>query len=484
MPLIPKYFDLLHLLVVRRQEAVAKEVIFAEVWSDVVVTDGALSQAVRTLRRTLGDDVREPRFIRTVSRHGYQFVWADVIEESDTDRGAVGTAGRAPASATPLVATGSTTPIDSQAAAAVATETAEPSRAELAISVEPGPRPEIADPRLEITETVAASERIDRLASRLLSTNDPEEARDVAEQLHALGTGAALERLTALPNHGPALAVMRDTRWNVPGAGEVPLLGDSEAARAIATLIRLRLADVRRVVALRWAGAAGAGALGGAAAGLLGGIALTLAPLSNARPHSSIALALIGAVAGAIGAGGVAAGLIAAEVLARSRRTLALVACGAVAGAIVGAIASMLLRLLLESLFGLHLGLGSGAIDGLVLGAAAGFGYGMATAIPAGGMAAPHGSRRLAVALAVASACAMGAIALAVSGQPLVGGLIHEIARASQNAELVLSPLGRLIGEPDFETRAQILLSAFEGAAFGGSLALGLTHRPKIARPR
>ena len=50
-------------------------------WSDVIVSDGALSQAVRTLRRALDDNPREPRFIRTVSRHGYQFVWPDVVEE-------------------------------------------------------------------------------------------------------------------------------------------------------------------------------------------------------------------------------------------------------------------------------------------------------------------------------------------------------------------------------------------------------------------
>ena len=70
---------------VRRHEAVAKHVIFAEVWSDVIVSDGALSQAVRTLRRALGDDSREPRFIRTVSRHGYQFVGTGVAEASDDD---------------------------------------------------------------------------------------------------------------------------------------------------------------------------------------------------------------------------------------------------------------------------------------------------------------------------------------------------------------------------------------------------------------
>lgn len=82
MPLIPRYFDLLVLLVERRREAVHRREIFERVWGDVVVSESALSQAVRTIRRTLGDDPREPRFIRTVSRHGYQFV-LDVIEEED-----------------------------------------------------------------------------------------------------------------------------------------------------------------------------------------------------------------------------------------------------------------------------------------------------------------------------------------------------------------------------------------------------------------
>jgi DNA-binding winged helix-turn-helix (wHTH) protein len=83
VPLIPRYFDLLLLLVERRNEVVGRRLIFDSVWSDVVVSDGALSQAVRTLRRALGDDPREPRYIRTVSRHGYRFVFAGVAVEPD-----------------------------------------------------------------------------------------------------------------------------------------------------------------------------------------------------------------------------------------------------------------------------------------------------------------------------------------------------------------------------------------------------------------
>lgn len=83
VPLIPRYFDLLVLLIERRHEAVHRREIFDRVWTDANVSDSALSQAIRTLRRTLGDDSREPRFIRTVSRHGYRFVLPDVVEEAD-----------------------------------------------------------------------------------------------------------------------------------------------------------------------------------------------------------------------------------------------------------------------------------------------------------------------------------------------------------------------------------------------------------------
>lgn len=83
IPLIPRYFDLLLLLVERRSTAVHRREIFDRVWADVIVSDSALSQAVRTIRSTLGDDSKDPRFIRTVSRHGYQFVCPDVIEEAD-----------------------------------------------------------------------------------------------------------------------------------------------------------------------------------------------------------------------------------------------------------------------------------------------------------------------------------------------------------------------------------------------------------------
>ena len=442
--LIPKYLDLLQLLVVRRQDAVSKQAIFDHVWSDVVVSDGALSQAVRTLRRTLGDDSRDPRFIRTVSRHGYQFIWAEVVEEIDDGHVA------APA-LVPLAA-----PVEN---------------VENVENIE-----NVAN--LENVESVAAL--VDRLTTATAAgAAAGDEARDVAERLHSLGTAEAMAQIVARPGHGPAVALMRDARWNVPGAGRVPLLSDPEAARAVLALVRLRLSDVGRMVARRWAGAATAGALGGAAAGVCGGVALYLSPMTSARPQSSIALAVIGALAGGVGAAGIGAGLASAEVLARSHRGLALVACGAASGALVALIAHLLLRAVLGGLFGLRLPYEGGAIDGLVLGAAAGIGYALATAQPpGGGLAAPSGWRRAAAAAIVGACCAAAALALALSGRLLVGGLVHDIAQLSRDSELVLAPLGYFIGEPGFGPVTRTLLSAFEGAAFGCALTWGLTRRP------
>ena len=85
VPLIPRYFDLLLLLIERRSEAMHRRDILDTVWSDVVVSDGALNQAVRVLRRALGDDPRDPTYIKTVSRHGYRFIAAGLSEESDRE---------------------------------------------------------------------------------------------------------------------------------------------------------------------------------------------------------------------------------------------------------------------------------------------------------------------------------------------------------------------------------------------------------------
>lgn len=69
-----RYFDALALPVSRRGELVTKDVFMEQVWDCIPVTDEALTQCIRTLRRALGDDAANPRFIETVPKHGYRFI--------------------------------------------------------------------------------------------------------------------------------------------------------------------------------------------------------------------------------------------------------------------------------------------------------------------------------------------------------------------------------------------------------------------------
>ena len=69
-----RYFDALALLVRDCGKLVPKDQFLDEVWRGVPVTDEALTQCIKTLRRALGDEVARPRFIETVPKHGYRFI--------------------------------------------------------------------------------------------------------------------------------------------------------------------------------------------------------------------------------------------------------------------------------------------------------------------------------------------------------------------------------------------------------------------------
>jgi hypothetical protein len=69
-----RYLDVLILLVTAGGALVTKDRFMDEVWRGVPVTDEALTQAIRTLRKALGDSAAAPRFIETVPKHGYRFI--------------------------------------------------------------------------------------------------------------------------------------------------------------------------------------------------------------------------------------------------------------------------------------------------------------------------------------------------------------------------------------------------------------------------
>lgn len=69
-----RYFDALELLVREQGSLVTKDRFMDEVWRGIPVTDEALTQCVRSLRKALGDEAGRPRFIETVPKHGYRFI--------------------------------------------------------------------------------------------------------------------------------------------------------------------------------------------------------------------------------------------------------------------------------------------------------------------------------------------------------------------------------------------------------------------------
>ena len=70
----PKALAVLRALVSRAGELVTKQELWEEVWPRVVVTDAALTMCIAEVRRVLGDDARNPRYIATVPKRGYRFV--------------------------------------------------------------------------------------------------------------------------------------------------------------------------------------------------------------------------------------------------------------------------------------------------------------------------------------------------------------------------------------------------------------------------
>lgn len=81
-----RYFDALTLLVSDGGKLISKDQFLDHVWRGVPVTDEALTQCIRTLRRALGDDASRPRFIETVPKHGYRFIAPVTVIEQGSAR--------------------------------------------------------------------------------------------------------------------------------------------------------------------------------------------------------------------------------------------------------------------------------------------------------------------------------------------------------------------------------------------------------------
>lgn len=78
VPLTPKASETLIALVESRGRLVGKDELMERLWPNTFVEEANLSNQISLLRKALGDDLAEPRYIETVPKRGYRFV-ADIL---------------------------------------------------------------------------------------------------------------------------------------------------------------------------------------------------------------------------------------------------------------------------------------------------------------------------------------------------------------------------------------------------------------------
>ncbi|MEJ2309119.1 MAG: winged helix-turn-helix domain-containing protein [Gammaproteobacteria bacterium] len=79
----PRVAELLLFLAIRPGESISRSDLMHALWPNMVVGDEALSNAVNKLRKALGDDHHNPRYIETIPKMGYRLIAAVSIPEAD-----------------------------------------------------------------------------------------------------------------------------------------------------------------------------------------------------------------------------------------------------------------------------------------------------------------------------------------------------------------------------------------------------------------
>jgi len=83
LPVEPKAFRVLLFLLRNPQKLITKEELLDAVWGDTAVSENSLARSVALLRKLLGDETRDPRYIETVATVGYRWVCkVEIAEES------------------------------------------------------------------------------------------------------------------------------------------------------------------------------------------------------------------------------------------------------------------------------------------------------------------------------------------------------------------------------------------------------------------
>ena len=83
IPLTPKAFDTLLLLLEKSGRVVEKQEVLERVWAGAFVEEANLARMIWTVRKALGDSDSKHQYIETVPKLGYRFV-AEVRKVPDT----------------------------------------------------------------------------------------------------------------------------------------------------------------------------------------------------------------------------------------------------------------------------------------------------------------------------------------------------------------------------------------------------------------
>jgi DNA-binding winged helix-turn-helix (wHTH) protein len=100
----PKVMRVLLCLAARRGDVARREELIHEVWPDTFVTDDVLKRCISDLRKALGDDYKEPRFIETIPKVGYRLLTS--VEQVEPPEARLAPLPASPSTLTPRRPTG------------------------------------------------------------------------------------------------------------------------------------------------------------------------------------------------------------------------------------------------------------------------------------------------------------------------------------------------------------------------------------------
>src|SRR5215213_3006202 len=93
VPLTPKVFETLKILVENSGQVVEKDDLLQKIWSDTVVEEASLAKNISVLRKVLSENGSGKSYIETIPKRGYRFTAPVKDVETETPRVVVEKAG-------------------------------------------------------------------------------------------------------------------------------------------------------------------------------------------------------------------------------------------------------------------------------------------------------------------------------------------------------------------------------------------------------